>query len=249
MKLLEAASVNRDALDLGGAGYNVNMRDCGLNVRLTDACAETSVQVVGDNTSEAGTYYVKPFAIEAELRRSVLCERPDDKSWVEKVLEANLEYPLSRALVIQPIASTTSWLGDSGVASVTLPGSPTADDYGAAVMAARKLWFETVMTLEGGPIMHVPPTLVPTLVKAGVLQMMPDGSAATILGDKVVIAPGYDRTGARVFFSGPIKIAYLPVDANDLLRRTRTNDSVVVANTIAIIDTPPCAIVRVGTYS
>lgn len=249
MKLLEAATVNRGDINLFGAGYNADIRDCGLQVRLTDACAETSVLVIGDNTSAAGTYFVKPFAVEAELHRSVVCERPDDQSWVDKVLEANLEMPLSRALVIQPIASTTSWLGDSGVASVTLPGSPTADDYGAAVMAARKLWFETVVTLSGGPIMHVPPTLVPTLVKAGVLQMNQAGEAATILGDRVVIAPGYDRIGARVFFSGEIKIAYMPIQSNDLLRRVRTNDSVVVANTIAIIDTPPCAIVRVGSYA
>jgi hypothetical protein len=251
MKLLEAATVNRDAINLFGAGYNAEIRDCGVQMRLTDACEETSQQLVGDSTSAVGFYYVKPFAIEVELARSVVCEKPDDQSWVEKVTEANLEYPLSRALVIQPIASTTSWLGDAGVASVPLAGSPTADDYGTAVMAARKLWFETVMTLEGGPIMHVPPSLVPTLVKAGVLQMKLDGDAATILGDKVVISPGYDRANGpgNVFFSGPIKIAYMPIQSNDMLRRTRTNDSVVVANTIAIIDTPPCAIVRVGSYS
>jgi hypothetical protein len=249
MKLLEAATVNRSSDVLGGAGYYADTRDCGLQVRLTDACEEDSIAVVGDNTSEAGTYYVKPFAIEAELRRSVLCERSDDQAWVEKVLETNLDYPLSRALVIQPIASTTSWLGDSGVASVALAGSPTADDYGAAVMAARKLWFESVMSLEGGPLLHVPPSLVLTLVKSGVLQVAADGSATSILGDKVVISAGYDRTGANVFFSGPVKISYMPIDSNDLLRRTRTNDSVVVANTIAIVDTPPCAIVRVGTYS
>jgi hypothetical protein len=187
--------------------------------------------------------------VEAELRRGVLCERADDQAWVEKALEASLELALSRALVIQPIAGTTSWLGDSGVASVALGGSPTADDYGAAVMAARQQWINTVVSLEGGPIMHVPPSLVLTLVKAGVLQMNQQGEAATILGDKVVIAPGYDRAGARVFFSGSIKIAYMPIDSNDLLRRVRTNDSVVVANTVAIVDTAPCAIVRVGTYS
>lgn len=249
MKLLEAARVNRDSLNLFGAGYYSDTRECGLQVRLTDACEETSIPLVGDNTSAAGQYFVKPFAVEAELRRSALCERSDDQSWVEKALEASLEFALSRALVIQPIDGTTSWLGDPGVASVTLAASPTADDYGTAVMAARKQWFETVVSLDGGPILHVPPSLVLTLVKAGVLQMNQAGEAATILGDKVVIAPGYDRTGARVFFSGQIKIAYMPIDSNDLLRRARTNDSVVVANTVAIVDTPPCAIVRVGTYS
>jgi len=249
MKLIEAASVNRGDINLFGAGYNAEIRDCGLRLRLTDACEEESIELVGDETSQVGTYYVKPFAIEVEMARSVVCEKPDDQAWVEKVLEANLDYPLSRALVIQPIASTTSWLGDAGVASVALAGSPTADDYGTAVMAARKLWFETVMTLNGGPILHVPPTLVPTLVKAGVLQVNQDGQATSILGDRVVIAAGYDRAGANVFFSGEIKIAYMPIQSNDLLRRSRTNDSVVVANTIAIVDTPPCAIVRVGTYS
>lgn len=249
MKLLEAASVNQDDLNLFGAGYNADTRECGLQVRLTDACEEESIPLIGDGNSAAGNYFVKPFAIEAELRRGVLCERADDQSWVEKALEASLEFALSRALVIQPIAGTTPWIGDSGVQSVTLPGSPTADNYGTSVMAARRKWFETVVSLEGGPILHVPPSLVLTLVKAGVLQMNQAGEAATILGDKVVIAPGYDRTGAAVFFSGSIRIAYMPIDSNDLLRRARTNDSVVVANTIAIVDTAPCAIVRVGTYS
>jgi hypothetical protein len=249
MKLLEAASVNRDDINLFGAGYNAEIRDCGVQMRLTDACEEESIQLVGDASSAVGFYYVKPFAIEVELSRSVVCEKPDDQAWVEKVLEANLDYPLSRALVIQPIASTTSWLGDTGVATVTLAGSPTADDYGTAVMAARKLWFETVMTLAGGPILHVPPTLVPTLVKAGVLQVDQKGQATSILGDRVVIAAGYDRGNPNVFFSGEIKIAYMPIKSNDLLRRARTNDSVIVANTIAIVDTPPCAIVRVGSYS
>lgn len=249
MKLLEAARVNQDSLNLYGAGYYSDTRECGLQVRLTDACEEESIELIGDENSASGTYYVKPFAVEAELRRGVRCERADDQSWVEKALEASLEYALSRALVIQPIAGTTSWLGDAGVQSVTLPGSPTADNYGTAVMEARKKWFDSVVSLEGGPILHVPPSLVLTLVKAGVLQMNQDGEAATILGDKVVIAPGYDRTGAAVFFSGQIKIAYMPIDSNDLLRRARTNDSVVVANTVAIVDTAPCAIVRVGSYS
>jgi hypothetical protein len=249
MKLLEAARVNQDSLNLGGAGYNAEVRECAVRMRLTDACEEESQELVGDENSTVGSYHVKPFAVEVELARSVVCEKPDDQAWVDKVLEANLEYPLSRALVIQPIVGTTSWLNDTGVQSVALPGSPTADDYGTAIMEARYQWFNNVMTLGGGPILHVPPRLTLTLVKAGVLQMNQKGEAATILGDRVVIAPGYDRAGANVFFSGEIKIAYLPIESNDLLRRVRTNDSVIVANTIAVVDTAPCAIVRVGTYS
>lgn len=249
MNLLEAATVNDGRVDWLGNGYNAQSRECGVQMRLTDACEEESIELVGDENSEVAQYTVKPFAIEAQLNRSVLCERPDDTEWVKKVVEANLDYPLSRALVIQPIAGTNSWIGDAAVPTVALGADPTADDYTAAILEARAQWFETVMSIKGGPILHVPPSLVPTLVKGGILSMKGDGDAATILGDRVVIGTGYERTNMNVFYSGEIKIYHSSIDTNDILRRARTNSSIILANLIALIDVAPCSIVRVGSYS
>lgn len=248
MNILEAATVNDGRADWLG-GYNAQSRECGMQMRLTDACEEESIELVGDENSTVAEYFVKPFAIEAQLNRSVVCERPDDVAWVKKVLEKNLDYPLSRALVIQPIAGTDSWIGDASVPTVTLPATPTADQYGTAILEARAQWFENNMSINGGPILHVPPRLVITLVKAGILSMKADGDAATILGDRVVIGTGYDRTNANVFYSGEVKIYYTSVDTNDILRRARLNNSVILANLIALVDVAPCSIVRVGSYS
>jgi hypothetical protein len=247
MKLLEAAQVNQGS-ERWTSGYNSTARECGVNLRLTDACEETSVDLVGTDASEASAYHVNPFSIEAQLNRSVLCERPDDQAWVEKALEANLEYPLSRALVIQPIAETDSWLNHADVQEVALAGN-TADNYRTAVVAARKLWYESVLSLEGQPIFHVPPSIAPILVTAGVLQIDGGGKAVTIWGEPVVISNGYEMSTPRAFFTGPIKIEYTSVQSNDILRHARMNNSSIVANVLAIVDTPPCAIVRIGDYA
>lgn len=246
MKLLEAATVNQGG-ERWTSGYNSTARECGVQLRLTDACEEESIELVGNEDSTASAYFVKPFSIEAQLNRGVLCERPDDKEWLEKVLENNLEYPLSRALVVQPIDGTDSWLNHADVQEVALAGA-TADNYRTAVVAARKLWYESVLSLEGQPIFHVPPSIAPILVTAGVLQVDGGGKAVTIWGEPVVIANGYEMGTPRAFFTGPIKIEYMKIESGEILRHVRLNSSTIVVNTLAVVDTPPCAIVRVGTY-
>lgn len=246
MKLLEAAQVVRGNQRFPRAGLDGVCRSTGMNLRLIEACVEEYTNVVGTPASTAGAYRANPFGVQLLLKRSVLCEQPDDESYVRRTLEANIDYPLGRGLVIQPSNGTNTWVGDPLVQSVPLAGL-NADQYAAAINAARKLWKSTVLTPDGGPILHLPSSLLPLLKGAGIVELE-GGKLVSVWGDPVVVSDGYDLVGTpRIFLSGPLTI-YLMDYVSSMQRATRINDSMVEVNTVALIDTEPCAIVRVGTY-
>lgn len=238
MKLLEVAALNPPLQNTRDArwelGYNAEARACGVQIDLEEACDTATVPLVGTVTSAAGHYKVVPFAIRGFLRRSVMCSRDDDVSWFKAAFTGAMEYAISRALVIQPAAGAQTWIGDTGAQNA------------ASVTAARALWFSTVVSTTGNPIMHVPPSLAPGLVTAGVLMITTDG-VHSIFGDPVVIAPGYEKASAQVFFTGDIGVHLSGVDdEGGLLYRPQLNTDVIPFNQIAAIDVAPCSIVRVG---
>lgn len=263
MKLLDAASINPPlpATSPGAndetrwlAGYNGVSRECGVHIETEDPCPADwsvpgagAVPIRGDVDSRKAQYWVAPFTVRGFLRQNVTCQQDDDKLWMERAFEATTEYAVSMALVVQPTSDAETWVGDPGVQSVALAGA-TQDQLVTACIAARKLWYQTVTTLEGKPTMHVPPSLAPLLTGKILLQTGPE-EVASIWGDDVVIAPGYElATNPRVFFTPKPRIRLTTVSDEDGIRYdTRLNNYVIPANRIAAIDIPPCAIVRVGT--
>jgi hypothetical protein len=150
--------------------------------------------------------------------------------------------------VIQPVAGTEAWVGDAGVQTVTLGVTPTDAALATAVMAGRAQWFASVTSKDGNPVMHVPPSMAPALVRGGVLFGTPDGEVHSIAGDKVVVGAGYDITTPHVFFTGDVIIRMTDVDdEGGSLYRKRLNEKVDARNMAAAIDIAPCAIVRVGS--
>ncbi len=244
MELLDVADVRGGVERLNYVGENRVSRECGLWLRRTDPCEDTSGDVIGDEDSRAGTYVTKPFFYEALLQRSVSCELPDDRSWVEAALREQNERVAGNALVVQAITGTESYTNGPGVQSVAYTTTSDATK-GDSVAAGRKLWSDTVAGAGVHPIMHVPPTLAPALGRAGILL---PGQDKNLWGDPVVINAGYDTTNPRVFWSGPIKI-YLSSIEDVLVRAAQVNDSVIAANQMMLVDVAPCTIVRVGTYS
>lgn len=226
-------------------GLNRVARECGVHVLLTNPCEDTSGDVIGDDESRAGSYETIPWAFEARLYRTVACELPDDEKWLRAGLDDYNEVVLSRALVLQATTGTDSYTGHADVKTVTLAGS-TDTNLADGAAAGRKKWTEEVFGAGPAPIMHVPPLLAPALKRGGVL----DDSDKNIWGDKVIIAGGYDSGTPRIFFTGPVKYYLSGIeDGPGTARLPRTNDSLISLNELAMIDVPPCTIVRVGSYS
>lgn len=264
MKLLDAAILNpplptpspgAPTQDRWLAGYNNAARECGVHIESLDPCpadpvagvATGSVQIRGTVTSEAGQYFVGAFPINAYLRRSVSCQQADDKEWLNRAFQNVAEYVLAISLVKKLNSDTNVWLGDSGVQTSTLAGA-TVDNLVTATIAARKLWFETVTTKDGLPYMHVPPSLAHMLQTGGVLLQTGPEEVASIWGDKVIIAAGYEEraTTPRVFFTPRPRVRLSGVnDAGDLYDR-RVNSVALNLNEFGAVDIPPCSIVRVG---
>ena len=247
MNLLEAALVNPDTDRwMNYMGLNRTARECGVWVMLTDPCEDTSGNVIGSGTSRAGTYFTKPFFYEARLARSAVCEQPDDGKWLEQALLDINDTVIGRALVVQAITGTESYTGHADVKTVTATTTSDAT-FASSVAAGRKLWMEQVAGAGERPLMHVPPSLAPALVRGGVILATGDKN---VWGDKIVISAGYDSAAPRVFFTGPVKVYLTPVEgAEEIVRAVRANDSIISVNEAAMIDIPPCSIVRVGAYS
>ncbi len=247
MNLLEGAEeVIRGVGNFPRAGLDGVCRSTGMHMRLIDACVEEYTDVIGTEGASAGAYSALPFGIQVLLQRSVFCQRPDDKQYVEQVMDTNIDYPLGRGLVVQPVDDTNVWIGDPMVQSVPLAGSTVAN-YVTAINAARKLWKSTVLVPAGAPILHIPPSLVPDLL--GKIMWLDGPDLVSVWGDKVVVSDGYDLPSVpRIFLTGPYKVYLMPYQS-DLHRATRLNDALVAVNTVALIDTEPCAIVRVGAYT
>jgi len=215
---------------------------------LEDACDPTTIALRGTTGSVPGQYKVEPFALRGILRRGQFCKEDDDAAWWTAAFEKSLEFALTRALVIQPVAGTNAWVGDAGVQTVALGGSPTDAALATAVMAGRTQWFNTVTSVTGKPIMHVPPSMAPALARGGVLGYGNNGEVYSIAGDPVVIGDGYDVASPHVFFTADVEIYLMAADdEGGPLPVARINDLVDAKNIVAMIDTAPCGIVRVGS--
>lgn len=250
MKFLEAANVNPgDRNTRFTAGYNASSRECGVQITLEDACdAEETIAVTGDADSGPGSYKVVPFSPVAMLRRSTMCAESDDLEWLRAAVEAKLDFVLARALVIQPIAGTDSWLGATGVQSVSLAGAPpTATARAASIIAAHTLWHNTVVSTSD-PVMHVPDALVPELIASNILQMTPDGPK-NVWNEPVVTSAGYDAHPI-VFFTPKVTVRMTGINTERKpIYNAKLNNETIPADLLVAIDVPPCAIVRVGAYA
>jgi hypothetical protein len=249
MRLLDVADVKRDE-GTWYRGDQLDSRACGVEVALVDACDPYDQgDLIGGADSAPSQYNTMPFGIVANLRRPVNCASRDDESWLKQALGDLEELALGRALVVQPVSGTDSWIGGTGVQEV--PGTvDTADPdaLGGLVSDARTLWFKTVVGQR--PIIHVAPSLAPALVQAGVLKINcgdPNDSVCCVWGDQVVINAGYEAPGGpSLFLSGPLKVQIMPPQTNGWEIDRRTNRSLIVGNEVAMIDTDPCQIVRIG---
>lgn len=243
-RLLDVARVNPDDGKEWRLGYEATARECNVQVEFAEACDPEYIALVGDVDSFGpGQYKVVPFIIEGFLRQGVLCQEPDDGAWFREAFNGLAEYALTRALVIQAVAGTESWIGDDSVQVQTLAGATDAN-MATALAAGRDLWFSTVVEPEGVPIMHVPPSLVSQLVRIGWLFVGDQGIKST-LGDKVVVGAGYE-SDPHVFFTGSIIIRLNDTNLEDDLIHARLNESTIAVDRLGLVDVAPCSIVKVG---
>ena len=248
--LLGTADVNPNDGRRWNQGYNARARECHVDVSFDEACSDDLIQLVGTATSAGpGNYKVVPFPIQGFLRESVECYQDGDVAWFDAAFKGLAEYAISRALVTQVVAGNESWIGDTAAQSVALVATPTDVQVAAAVSAARALWFSTVVEPRGAPVMHVPPSLAPTLVRAGILGYFPSKSnnELSIWGDTVVIAPGYEITTPYIFFTGSVIVRYTePHVEEEAIHQARINNVIIPVDQLGMIDVAPCSIVRVG---
>lgn len=198
-------------------------RHLNVDVLLEDVCEDDSTTnvVVG---SSVGTFVSEPFAIVAELQRSVSCQRPDDSDFLDATLKDVTDRAVGKAL-----ASSEDLLGSASVESA------------ADVVAARTAWFASRV---GVPILHVAPEDLPQMIKDDVVKVYEKGSEHyTVWGEPVVVNEGY--VGVNPFWTGPIEIHLSSVRAEALVN-PRGNFSQVLADRQAVILLSPEDIVSVS---
>ena len=253
MKLLDAAEVNTRAPGNWERGEDVDARECGTTIWLEHCDPAAGGNVIGDRddlAQEVCPYYAETFGISASITRNSRMMNEDDASWLERVLKENSEIAVARSLLVRQGASDV-WLGHEDVGSVANPGLGDPVAFGDAVNAARKLYFQRAVP---PPLMHVAPGAATRLKSAGVIDVDPkSGEAYSIWGDPVVISEGYyDVDGLSnvppVFFTAPITITMSAVNQEDTTweARNRTNQHMLQVTRLARVETPPCAMVRVG---
>ena len=253
MDLLDFATVNPGGVRFG-QGYNASDRSCAVTAQFTELCPAdpddiTVIEVV-DGADTPGTHAVKPFPIEAFLTRSTMCEQMDDAAWLEKAIRTVTERTVGRALVIEAVTGSETWINGTGVQSVTLAGSTVANK-AAGVIDGRKKWFDTVVDPDvSGPGLHVPPEHLPDLVTGSVVVVdAATKEISTVWGDPVVVNAGYSRTGSNMFWTGSIGIHLDDPDGLGPNRIARQNTVEFRLHRMAAIDLVPCSVVRIGTYS
>jgi len=262
MKLLDAATVNPQ--DENAArwlnGYKGTTRACSVHMEIQQPCPADPedfdadvVNVIGTVDSRPSQYDVLAFPVRSYLRSSTLCQRDDDAAWFAEAIKTKLDYLASRALVLETVGGSDTWIGAAGVQSVALAGSPTPTvaNWRSSIAAARKLWMKTVVSRSPNPIMHVPYSLHAEIASTGLIQITGPGEASTATGDKVVIADGYDEAATpRVFFSGEIVVRLGDGDGlpgyGQVQYDHRLNDWKLENVEWISVDVAPCSIVRVG---
>lgn len=261
MNLLDAAEV-RTGTGNWERGWDGDARACsGIHVYLTECDPATTADVIGSDAyldDDCG-YRVIPFGIIAELDRKTIASRPDDSQWLADALRASADLPIARGLLVRqgmgitnagtPVASDV-WLGSDAAQEVPAPLMTDSAAVADAVADGRRLFFQRTLGIR--PILHVNPDNVITLKDAGVIELDPtNGDERTAWGDPVVISEGYyDIPGLTAtppaFWTGPIQITMSAVNEEDVMREVRQNRERRQVSMLAAIDTPPCAIVRIG---
>lgn len=256
MKLLDAAEVKEDASGDWAHGWDGDSRVCsGVHVYLSECDPDVTADVIGtdDYIEDDCGYRVIPFGIIAELDRKTVMARPDDADWLRSALRNAAEIPVSRGLLVRQGMGTAlgdTWLGNPNVTQVAAPDIADANAVAGSVSEGRRIFFQNTFGIT--PILHVNPDNVIALRKAGVVDLDPlNGENRTAWGDPVVISDGYydipDLTAVPMaFWTGPITIKLSDVNQEEVIHSTRRNRERYQVTMLAAIDTPPCAMVRIG---
>jgi hypothetical protein len=257
VKLLDAAEVlPRGDGDGWSHGWDGDSRVCsGIHVYLSECDPDVTADVIGTDDFDAGDcgYRVIPFGIVAELDRKTRSSRDDDEDWLRQALKNSAEIPVSRGLIVRQGWGSTlgdTWIGNGNAFEVPAPVLTDATAVADAVSTGRAEFFRRTFGIT--PILHVNPSNAIMLGKAGVIALDPvNGDNRTAWGDPVVISDGYysipDLTATPMaFWTGPIKIMLSDVLKEETIREVRTNQERIQVTMLAAIDTPPCAMVRIG---
>lgn len=266
MKLLDAATV-KPGTGEWEHGWEGDSRVCGgISLYLSECDPAVTSDIIGDQETEetaeeACTYRVVPFGFVATLRRNVRSSKPDDEAWLVQALRDSAEIPVSRGLLIRQgmgiarrddatVVGSDTWIGNPDVHTIPAPAPGDSNAVASAVAQGRAWFFGHTIGIK--PILHVNPGYAITLKKAGVLELDPaNGEDRTAWGDPVVISEGYSDIGGltpvpMAFWTGPIEITLSDVDVEELIRAVRQNKQMHQVTMRAAIDTPPCAMVRIG---
>jgi hypothetical protein len=256
VKLLDAAEVKTQARGTWERGWEGDSRVCsGIHVYLSECDPEVTADVIGDDDyleTDCG-YRVIPFGIVAELDRKTIMSRPDDGEWLRRALQSSSEIPVSRGLLIRQgwgAALGDTWIGSPNAYEIPAPTMTDADAVAASVSDGRAEFYRRTLGID--PILHVNPGAAIALKRAGVIELDPvNGEDRTAWGDPVVMSQGYydipDLTDTpAAFWTGPIEITLSDVNEEEVIRATRRNRERYQVSMLAAIDTPPCAMIRIG---
>ena len=217
-------------------------RECAVTLDFApDVCdwtgSETLVQ--GGNVG----YKTAPVGFVGLLDRPTNCTEDDDASFLDKALKNSTELAVAQALLTAPSGGPDAgvWFGHPDV--MASPASP-ADVIG--IGAARSEWYRhTVWAKQVRPLLHLPPSMMPTLKSDGLL-VLSSGEPTTIWGDEVIFSPVYDWAGGVwAAWTGPINAEVSSVESTGTLV-SKQNRATTGATQLVTVDTPPCAIVTVG---
>jgi hypothetical protein len=218
-------------------------RECAVTLELiADVCAPTGVTLVQGG---GGKYEISPVGLLGTLDRSTNCTEDDDASWLTDATRNALELAVAGALITQPAGGADAgiWAGHPDVNVAT--GTYDA----AGIGAARSDWYRHAAWKDKKvrPVLHLPPADAPEMKAAGLLIASPGKDVETIWGDEVIMSPVYDWAGGGfALWTGPLSVDVSSVE-NTGTQISRQNRATTAATLLLTIDTPPCAIVLVGT--
>lgn len=251
MRLVDAATIKVDTGNDWAPGREIANRSCAVDISLQDICDREADPVLLVEGGVVSKYVTRPIGVVADLELPAFCARDDDESWLTSVIKDAVDLAVSTALVTQPPSTAYGegvWIGHEDVISVPFAGN-SAEGFVLAIGRARTKWLRSVAhTNNEKPILHVSPELAPVLNRAGMLHISGTDTPniATIWGDDVVMSPGYDSVAPVAFWTGPLEI--IISDPETMLGRTLGKNQVSLQSSmIALIDIPPCTIVRVVT--